>query len=701
MKQLFQSLSTGSIEIAEVPVPNVERGNLLISTTRTLVSAGTEKMLMDFGKANLIDKARQQPEKVKEAIQKAQNEGPLYVYEAIQNKLNEPLPLGYCNVGVVVEVGKEVIGFKPGDRVVSNGPHSEIVNVPQNLCCLIPAEVSDEEAAFTVLSSIGLQGIRLAQPSFGETFLVSGLGLIGLLTGQLLIAQGCRVLGIDPDQSRCDLAESLGISSLRISSSTDQVAWCNQQTLGIGIDGAIITASTTSNSPIDVASQASRQRGRIVLVGVTGLELRRDLFYKKELSFQVSCSYGPGRYDDSYEKDGNDYPIGLVRWTEQRNFQAVLQALSKKSLKIDDLISHKFPFESAGDAYNVLCGNIKSLGIVLEYKSDFNIQRKTIELNDLNPIDISIEKPAPISFIGAGNYASRVLIPAFKNSGAYLHTIGSQTGNKTVNIGRKFGFLNATTDLNSLIDNDMCKAVVITTRHDSHGDLVAKALEAGKHVFVEKPLCLNIEELHHIQNLLTEKQILMVGYNRRFAPLIIELKRQIKNIQGTKSFVYLCNAGYIPSEHWTQNPKIGGGRLIGEACHFIDLICYLAEESIVDLKVVSCQDSKPCPDTFSVQICFNNGSIGTVHYFANGHKLFPKERLEIFAGQKTFQLDNFKKLKGWGVKGFKNRSNFKQDKGQKDCVLKFLNSIEHGGSDPIPRSQIFEVQRWLIEAVNS
>ena len=697
MRQVFQSLSTGAIELVDVPVPAINKGNLLIRTTKTLVSSGTERMLIEFGKANLINKARQQPDKVKDAFQKVRNDGPLYVVESIQNKLNEPIPLGYCNVGIVIAVGSNVTGFIPGDRVVSNGPHAEIVNIPKNLCCLIPSDVSDDEAVFTVLSSIGLQGIRLAQPTFGETFLVSGLGLIGLLTAQLLRAQGCRVLGIDPDQARCDLAESLGITCAKPSSSLEQVEWCKSQTSGIGIDGSIITASTSSNEPIDVASEACRQRGRIVLVGVTGLEIKRDLFYKKELSFQVSCSYGPGRYDNCYEKDGNDYPIGLVRWTEQRNFQAILQALSNKLLITKELISHRFSFEKYNDAYKLLSNDSNSLGIILDFKEKVDSKCRTINLNHQGQTKITLDNNPFISFIGAGNYASRILIPSFQKSGVKFHTIGSRTGARTSHLAKKFGFLNATTDIDLILESQACNAIVITTRHDSHGDLVARALKAGKHVFVEKPLCLNINQLNKIENTLTKNQILMVGYNRRFAPLVKELKKQINKISGPKAFVYLCNAGSIPLDHWTQNPEIGGGRLIGEACHFVDLLRFLSGAEIDNLELISSKDNKLCSDTFSLQISFKDGSIGTVHYFSNGNKSFPKERLEVFAGNKIIQLDNFRKLRAWGIKGFIKSRTFNQDKGQKDCVKEFLNCIQGKSIDPIPRSQIFEVQRWMLK----
>ena len=380
MKQLLQSLSNGDRDLLDLPSPAVGRGHLLIRSTCSLVSAGTERMLVEFGKANWLDKARQQPDKVKDVIDKARSDGFFQTLDAVQSKLDQPLPLGYANVGTVVSVGSDVTGFQVGDRVASNGPHAELVAVPTHLCAPIPDSVSDEAACFTVLASIGLQGIRLAEPTLGETFLVSGLGLIGLLTAQLLLAQGCRVLGIDPDPSKCALAEELGAKALQISKGVDAVAWCLDHTSGIGVDGVLITASTSSSEPVHLAAQSCRQRGRIVLVGVTGLELRRDLFYKKELSFQVSCSYGPGRYDPGYEQHGHDYPIGFVRWTEQRNFQSVLQVLSNGAMRTDVLISHRFPIEHADAAYELLSSTEPSLGILLKYSESADPDQRTITL---------------------------------------------------------------------------------------------------------------------------------------------------------------------------------------------------------------------------------------------------------------------------------------------------------------------------------
>ena len=702
MKQILQSLANGATSLSDLPSALPGPGQLLISTSCSLVSAGTERMLVDFGKAGWLDKSLQQPDKVQQVIEKACTDGLLTTLDAVKSKLDQPLPLGYCNVGTVVAVGSGVSGFQVGDRVASNSSHAELVTVPQHLAARIPDGVSDEAASFTVLAAIGLQGIRLATPTLGETFVVSGLGLIGLLTAQLLLAQGCRVLGLDPDPSKCALAEELGVEALILSSDVDPVAWCRDHTTsGIGVDGVLITAATSSTEPVHVAAQICRQRGRIVLVGVTGLDLRRDLFYKKELSFQVSCSYGPGRYDPEYEEHGHDYPIGFVRWTEQRNFQAVLHALFTDALRTDPLISHRFPIEQADAAYSLLSSPQPSLGILLQYQGTADPEHRTIAL-PAEPANARAIRPGQplLGVIGAGNYASRMLIPAFAKGGAWFHTLAASSGIGPFHVGRKFGFRQASTDVPALLADPSCNTVVIVTRHDSHAQLVQQAMAAGKHVFVEKPLCLTAEELTAIEAAHTGEQLLMVGFNRRFAPLLIDLQQQLQRLSGPKAFVYTCNAGAIPADHWTQDPALGGGRLLGEACHFVDLLRHLAASPIDDLQLLNAADSKPCPDTFSLQLRFADGSIGTVHYFANGNKAFPKERLEVFAAGKVLRLDNYRKLQAWGIPGFRTRRRLSQDKGQQACCAAFLKAIETGGAPPIPASEIFEVQRWLLQAVN-
>jgi len=704
MKQVFESLNSGSVALFDLPTPSYSDGDVLIRSTCTLMSAGTERMLIDFGRSNLLQKAQGQPQKVADVINKSRTDGLLSTIDAVRNKLSQPMPLGYCNVGEVVAVGSDVTCFKVGDRVASNGPHSELVAVPQNLCALVPSLVTDESATFTIPASIGLQGIRLAKPTLGETFLVSGLGLIGLLTAQLLTAHGCKVLGFDYDPMRCSLAQELGISTLDLSSAVDPISWCFDSTSGLGLDGVLVTAATTSSQPIHLAAQACRLRGRIILVGVTGLQLERDLFYKKELSFQVSCSYGPGRYDPAYERDGHDYPFGLVRWTQQRNFQAVLHALSSGVLRTESLVSHRFSIDDVVSAYDVLIGSEPSLGILLTYSGDVNPRDNSVLLPK-SPVTLGLNldcKPVQpsLGFIGVGNYASRTLVPAFAKSGANLYAISSSSGISPVHIGKKFGFCKATTDYRNLLDDPLCDTCIIATRHNSHAALVQQALAAGKHVFVEKPLCITSEELDSIESVSSSGKILMVGFNRRFSPLLVELRALLLRLQGPKSFVYTCNAGSIPPDHWTQDPNVGGGRLLGEACHFVDLLRHLADSPIESLQFFPAYDRKPCPDTFSLQLRFVDGSIGTVHYFSNGSKLYPKERLEVFADGRVIRLDNYRKLQAWGIPGFFTRRRFSQDKGQRDCCAAFIECIQSGLPAPIPPSEIFEVQRWLLSAVN-
>lgn len=697
MKQLFQSLSDGSIEVAELPSPEAGTGQLLIRSVCSLVSAGTERMLVEFGKANWLEKARQQPDKVQQVLTKARSDGLFTTIDAVKSKLDNPLALGYCNVGIVVSLGSGVTGFQVGDRVASNGPHADLFVVPQHLCAAIPQSVSDDTAVFTVLASIGLQGIRLANPTYGETFVVSGLGLIGLLACQLLVSQGCRVLALDPDPSKCAIASDLGVTALSLSSGVDPFGWCLDQTSGVGVDGVLITASTNSSEPVHLAARVCRQRGRIVLVGVTGLQLRRDLFYRKELSFQVSCSYGPGRYDPIYEHQGHDYPIGFVRWTVQRNFQAVLQGFASGSICTDSLISHRFAIDQASAVYDLLRSSTSSLGILLEYDGRADPYQRIISLGKES---ISFNPSHPqLGVIGAGNYASRILLPAFAKAGSRFHTLVASSGMGPAYLGRKFGFRHASTDANVLFGDSSCNAVVLATRHDSHASLVQRALASEKHVFVEKPLCITSDELSAIEEAYTGEHLLMVGFNRRFAPLLIELQQMIGCLSGPKAFVYTCNAGPIPLDHWIQDPTIGGGRLLGEACHFVDLLRHLANSPIEDLQVFTAADSKSCPDTFSLQLRFVDGSIGTIHYFANGCKAFPKERLEVFASEKVFQLDNFRRIKAWGLPGFRTRRILVQDKGQLACCTSFLKAIETGGPPPIPVSEIFEVQRWLLEVL--
>lgn len=702
MKQILQSLKTGATEIAEVPCPQLKSGQLLIRTRQTLVSAGTERMLVEFGKANLIDKARQQPDKVKMVLDKIKTDGVVPTLETVFNKLDQPLPLGYCNVGKILACGSGVNGFSVGDRVASNGKHAEVCGVPVNLCAKVPECVSDEAAAFTVLGAIALQGIRLIQPELGETVVVTGLGLIGLLTVQLLRAHGCKVVGIDFESEKLALAKAFGAEAVDLAAGQDPVATVLAYTQGRGADAVIITASSTSNELVHQAALMCRKRGRIVLVGVVGLALSRADFYEKELTFQVSCSYGPGRYDPDYEDKGFDYPIGFVRWTEQRNFEAVLDMMADGRLNVQPLISHRFLLSQAEEAYSLVGGAGKSLGILLQYPGEIEKPESELLQSTVSLVARQARNSVTLAFIGSGNYATAVLISAFKQAGARLKTIASSAGVSGLHAGRKFGFEQTTTDTVQIFADPDINAVVVSTRHDSHADFVVKALESGKHVFVEKPLCLTLGEIERIQQNYCELHLkhsvtplLMVGFNRRFAPQIKKIKTLLAGATGPKTFVMTVNAGAIPDGHWTQDLSVGGGRIIGEACHFIDLLRFLAGSRITGHQAIKMEATSN--DTVSINLQFADGSIGTVHYLANGSKAFPKERLEVFASGRVLQLDNFRKLKGYGWPGFGKLNLWRQDKGQKACAAAFVNAVREGGIAPIPFEEILEVAKVSIE----
>ncbi len=697
MKQILQNLSTGESELIEAPVPQGRRGGLLIDTTVSLISTGTERMLVDFGKAGLISKARSQPEKVRQVLDKVATDGLMTTVDAVRSKLGQPIPLGYCNVGVVRDSGAD--GFREGDRVVSNGPHADVVAVPKNLCARIPDSVSDEAASFTVVASIGLQGIRLAQPTLGEAFVVTGVGLIGLLTVQMLRAHGCRVLAIDFDEAKLELARGFGAEICNPGAGEDPVAAGIVFSRGQGVDGVIVTASTKSSDPITQAAQMCRQRGRIVLVGVTGLELNRADFYEKELSFQVSCSYGPGRYDPAYEDRGQDYPIGFVRWTEQRNFEAVLDMLASGALDVTPLISHRVPFDEAPRAYDLLSTDKSALGILLTYCHA--TEPRHVRSIALSEISVAGSGKAVVGFVGAGNYASRMLIPAFKASGAKLHSISSAGGTTAVISGRRTGFAQATSDTEALMANPEINAVAIVTRHNSHAALTAQALRAGKHVFVEKPLALTHEELSDVKAAHEESgKHLMVGFNRRFAPQVQTMKHLLTAVKAPKSFVMVMNAGAIAADHWTQDPAVGGGRVIGEACHYIDLMRFLAGAPIVSVQARCMGDTDAVAvtaDKAAITLGFEDGTFGTIHYLSNGGASFAKERVEVFAAGRTLQLDNFLKLRGFNWPGFKKQNLWRQNKGQTDCAAAFVKAVETGGAAPIPVEELFEVAKVTIE----
>jgi len=679
LKQIIQSFKTGETILEEVPTPIVSRGQVLIKTARSLVSLGTERMLVEFGKASLIQKARQQPEKVQMVLDKIKSDGLIPTIETVFKKLGQPLPLGYCNAGEVIAVGEEVREFKVGDRVVSNGHHAEFVCIPQNLCAHIPTEVSYEEATFTVIGSIGLQGIRLLDPTLGETVVVTGLGLIGLMTAQLLKANGCNVVGIDIDQSKLDLAETFGIHVVN-PLTTDVVKSVHNITHGIGADGVIITASAKTNDIISQAAHMSRKRGKIILVGVIGLNLSRADFYEKELSFQVSCSYGPGRYDDNYEQKGIDYPLPYVRWTEKRNFESILTAIDKELIDVSQLVTERIDLENYQEIYGNM-SKVGSIASVIHYKEN-TLPKTVVPTSGVN----TVYKNGSIAIVGAGNFTKMTMLPNLR--GDNIKYIVSKGGLNAQDLAKKYKIGNSSTSYNDVLQDDEVSMVMITTRHNLHAEMIIAALKAGKGVFVEKPLALNDKDLVLISDLQTSSNLpLTVGFNRRFSPHIMRIKAHVPE-RAPKNLIATMNAGFIPQDVWIHDMEVGGGRIVGEACHFIDLLSFISGSKVSEV-CMNAMGSNPNSNTdnASILLKFDNGDNGVINYFANGNKSYSKERIEVYFEEKTIVMDNFRETKAYGVKGFKTLKT-KIDKGHKRQFQLLADSIKTGGETLIPFDSI-------------
>ena len=708
MKQLLQQLDTGVTRLVDVPAPRAGSATIVVESRATVVSAGTERMLVEFGRANLLDKARQQPDKVRQVLDKVRTDGLAPTLEAVRAKLDVPIPLGYCHAGVVVEAGERIRQFRVGDRVVTNGAHAEYVRVPQTLAARIPDGVGFDAAAFTPLAAIGLQGVRLAAPTLGETVVVYGLGLIGLLTVQLLRANGCRVIGIDRNASRLALAEQFGATAIEAvtGGAAEHVL---AQTNGVGADAVLLTLASQSDDPVHDAAVMSRKRGRLVLVGVTGLHLRRDDFYRKELSFAVSCSYGPGRYDPEYEEGGRDYPLPFVRWTEQRNFDAVLGLMAQGSVDPLPLVTHRFAFTDAPAAYDVISGAAPSLGVVLEY-ADRGAEapsangRVVATPGERGAAAAGRARPTSrgvVGVIGAGNFAVRTLLPALQSTGARLHTIVSSGGTTGAIAAQKFGFTQTSSDVDAILENDEIDTVFVLTRHDTHARLAERALAAGKHVFVEKPLAFTEEALDAVRDAQTASgRLLTVGFNRRFAPLTDAMRKLLRGRAGPLSVIATVNAGAIPRDHWTQDPDIGGGRIVGEACHFIDLCRALAASPIRDVHVTTAHDvgRRPIDDIAHVAMSFEDGSTAVVHYLASGARAFPKERIDCFWDAKTAVIDNWRRLRRYGIASPLWERSRAMDKGHAEEVRRWIAAVRGEAAAPIPMDELFEVSRSSVRA---
>jgi predicted dehydrogenase/threonine dehydrogenase-like Zn-dependent dehydrogenase len=704
MKQLLQNLKNGKTTIEDVPMPTPRAGTALVKTAASLVSAGTERMLVEFAEKNLVGKARSRPDLVKQVLDKARREGIAPTLAATFNRLDSPMPLGYSASGVIVALGKNMPGFKVGQRVACAGAgfanHAEYNVVQKNLITPLPDNVDFESAAFATLGAIAMHGFRLAEPQVGERVAIIGMGLLGLLAGQMAAAAGCNVLGIDVNPQRIKLASSLGLQAVtrKNAESASQSFTANR-----GFDIVLICADASSNDPVELAGVIARDRARIVATGAVGLNIPRKIYYEKELSFINSRSYGPGRYDLSYEENGNDYPIGFVRWTEGRNLESVIELMGNGKLKVQPLISHRFPIEDAASAYEVITGKTKQpfLGVLLKYSEEKKQEETKIVFSSAAKSSGTVR----LGVLGAGNYANAMLLPAAKSvKDIEFIGIASSGGLHAQHSGKKFGFKYATSSEDEIINDPNINTVAILTRHDSHADLIVKALKAGKHVFVEKPLAIDRKQLAAVTKALStvNSQLLTVGFNRRFSPLGQKLLEFLSDRTEPMHVHYRVNAGYIPLNHWTQDETVGGGRIIGEGCHFVDFITFLVGASPVSVTAHALPDNgKYHEDNISMTFAFPDGSIGVVDYLANGDKTFPKERVEVFTGGMIAVLDDYRKLEMVKDGRRKNVGLAAQDKGQKSEMQVFAKAIREGAQPPIPYEQLIGVTRSTFAAVES
>jgi predicted dehydrogenase len=703
MKQLLQNIKNGKTRVEEVPIPTPRDGQALVKVSASLVSAGTERMVVEFAEKSYLGKARSRPDLVRQTLDKAKREGIKPTMQAVFNRLDQPMGLGYSSAGTIVALGKNMQGFKVGQRVACAGSgyamHAEYNVVPKNLLTPLPKNVDFESAAFTTLGAIALHGFRLAAPQLGENVAVIGLGLLGLLTVQVASAAGCRVLGIDIDPKRVELASSLGVEAVsRTQAEVTAQAFASNR----GFDGVIICADTSSNDPVELAGVIARDRAKVVATGAVGLSIPRKIYYEKEISFINSRSYGPGRYDADYEENGQDYPLGYVRWTEGRNFQAVVDLMAGGKLKVKPLISHRFDIEDGVNAYEVITGKKREpfLGVLLKYQEGKKKEERKVEFHA-----IVNRKSAIINLgvLGAGLFANSTLLPILKNNKDFeLVGIASSGGLHAQHSGKKFGFQYATSSEDEIINDPKINTVTILTRHDTHADLVVKALKAGKHVFVEKPLAVNEKQLTQItKTLSTHRSVLTVGFNRRFSPLAQSLYATLLTRQEPLYAHYRVNAGFIPVDHWTQDPTIGGGRIIGEACHFIDLITFLVGALPVSVSANALPNNgKYSEDNVSMTFTFADGSVGVVDYLANGDKSMPKERLEVFCGGMVAVLDDYVSLTTVRD-GKKKVQSGVQDKGWRAEIAAFADSVKAGKEPPIPYEQLIAVTKSTFAAVES
>jgi polar amino acid transport system substrate-binding protein len=697
VKQVEQNYRSGVLRLIDAPVPRAGGGRNLVATRVSLISAGTEKQIIDLARSSLAGKAMARPDLVRKTLQKVRNEGLLPTVQKVFAKLDTPIPLGYSLAGTVVEAGKDAGGYTVGDRIACAGAavanHAEYNAVPKNLSVRIPAGVDDEAASFVTIGAIALQGVRVANPTLGERVIVMGLGLIGQLTVQLLKANGCRVLGFDPNPARAKLALDMGADAAVSDALNDAVRGFTD---GYGADAVIVTASSKSSAPPNQAAEISRMKGRVVMVGLTGMEIDREPYYKRELDLRLSMSYGPGRHDPAYELEGHDYPLAYVRWTEQRNMQAFLELVAEGRVTPLKLVTHRFPIEQAEAAYKLMDGDEPYLAILLTYSDTPTPIERSIPVASKKA---STATGRGTGFIGFGNYAKSVLLPALKKAGnERLTTVVTSTGLSAHDAAERQGFAQAATDPQAVLGDADTDCVFVATRHDSHARLTVEALKAGKHVFVEKPLALTLDQLAEVQMAATAASgILTVGFNRRFAPMMVEAKAALANRGGPIAMHYRINAGHVPGDSWLHGSE-GGGRIAGEACHFVDALTFLAGGPPVAI-----ESFRPdgVSDTVSAVLRFADGSTGTILYSSLGDSSLPKEYLEVFASGIVIRLDDFRKLHITRGGKTVTRSASAQDKGQAGLVKAFYAAARDGAPPPIPLDELIAVSAATLDMAGS
>lgn len=704
MKQVIQNFKTGELYVDEVPNPSISENMVLVENKFSLISAGTERGTVKVGKASLIGKAKQRPDLVAQVLQNIKKEGLKATIDKVKTKLDSLKALGYSTSGVVVASMDSNSKFKPGDRVACAGQdyasHAEVVAIPQNLVVKIPDNVSFEEASFTTLGAIALQGVRQAEPRLGDKVCVIGLGLLGQLTVQLLKANGCRVFGVDLSKNLIDLAITSGADGAMLRSDSNLNTAIDNFTEGHGFDSVIITAAAPSNDPIELSAVISRKKGKVIVVGAVKMDIPRDPdFYRKELELKMSCSYGPGRYDNAYEEDGHDYPFAYVRYTEQRNMETFLGLISQGTVKLKNLITHTFDIAEAEKAYDIVLGKVEEphIGILLAYPESETKKTSLVSVQSNAVSNVNI------GFIGAGSFAQSYLIPYTKREGASLDTVVTTKGITAKNVASKFGFNNASSEAQDILNNTEINTVFIATPHNSHASYTMEALKAGKNVFVEKPLAMNYDELEEVKKVYQESnQKLMVGFNRRFSPIAEKIKSEFVSNREPKVVNIRVNAGFIPKDHWTQNKNIGGGRIIGEMCHFIDLMQYFTDAKPVKVYADSIKTDNQnltTEDNISITVSFSDGSIGNLLYLGNGDKSLPKELIEVFSGGKVGRIHDFRK--GDFHKGNKQTKLKLDGKGHKQEVEAFLKSLKQSTEAPIPFESIYLTTLTTFKVLDS